>query len=380
MGLVLLLAVCVVSAATKIEIKSDKSATAEVAEDKAKQRISVSLHFMPVTTLDAVSNDEMTGVLAQFFAEEVLSSYYKTPKGVDFARTRCIVHKRTAKQCSLTFEIPVAAIVDVKEDRTTLAADAIRRYFSSESSRAIMRDFRSTCFHDLRIAEAIFLEQTKTAKDKAQLEQRIRDAFAALAKKINDDDALFLSEKEDLLTKAEATRDFLLKKLASGNSSADDSASVRDDSIGENVKIKHARILPEFKPFLLGDPVLLEVGGCKAFRTSDGKTALIAVGMAEVRSNSAKDRIRRQRVAETNAFGELSKHREVEVTFFAERSKTTSISTQNGVESGRSQRTSSSRITVRAEGYFDDMMTVGQWYSEDGKLFYLAKGCMIPQK
>ena len=29
------------------------------------------------------------------------------------------------------------------------------------------------------------------------------------------------------------------------------------------------------------------------------------------------------------------------------------------------------------EAYFDEMITVGYWYSSDGKLFFLAKGCFI---
>ena len=375
--LILLLMASAVFSATKIELQSDKSASAEIVEDRGKQLVSVSLTFMPVSTLDAVTNDEMTGVLAQIFTEEALSSYLKCPKAVAFSKARCIVHKKTSKQCSLTYEIPIAAITDVDVKQQSIPAESIKKYFASVSSDTLLQDFRSTCFHDLRIAEAVFLEQIKSCKDKEKLARKINDAFSALTKKINSDDALFLSEKEELLTKANSIKSFLLKKLSSAPVATPESTSCPN---AQGSPIVHGTFLPEFKPFLLSDPILLEVGGCKAFRTEDGKTVLIAVGTAEVKDQSAKDRIRRQKVAEQKAFGELAKHQEVEVTFFSERYKTTSISTQNGVESGSSQKISSSRITMKAEAYFDEMLTVGRWYSGDGKLFFLAKGCIVPKK
>ena len=81
--------------------------------------------------------------------------------------------------------------------------------------------------------------------------------------------------------------------------------------------------------------------------------------------------------AEQKAFGELAKYQEVEVMVFASRDKATTITTKNGLESSESKRTSNSRITIRAGAYFNDMLTIGQWYSKNEKLFYLAKGCII---
>lgn len=375
-SLILLFVATAVFAAAKIELQSDKSVSAEITEDKEKQLVSVSLTFVPVSTLDAVTNDEMTGVLAQFFAEEALSSYLKSPKAVAFSMAKCIVHKKTEKQCSLTYEIPIAAISDAEVKQQSISAESIRKYFASVPTENLLQDFRSTCFRDLRIAEAVFLEQIKSCKDKEGLARKIKDAFSALTGKINSDDALFLSEKEELLTKANSVKDFLLKKLSSAPVPVSESMSSPDTQGSPN--ITRGTFRPEFEPFLLSDPILLEAGGCKAFRTEDGRTVLIAVGFTEVRDRSAKDRVRRKKVAEQKAFAELAKYREIEVTFFSERVKTTTISSKNGVEEGSSHKTSSSRITVNAEAYISGMLTVGSWYSEDGKLFYLAKGCIIP--
>lgn len=369
--LILLLVTSVAFPAVKIELKSDKSASAEVAEDKAKQLFSVSLSFLPVSTLDAVTNDEMTEILAQFFAEEALSSYLKSPRTVDFAKAKCIVHKKNEKRCVLTYDIPITAISDVKSEQQSISDEAIRKYFASASSDTLLQDFRSACFHDLRIAEAVFMEQIKNCKDKKRLTQKIDDAFSALIKKINADDALFLSEKEELQTKANSIKRFLLNNLSVAAPSA---KSQPDDLQNTSGNITHATFLPEFKPFLLSDPILLDIGGCKAFRTEDGKTVLIAVGTAEVKNQSAKDRILRQKIAEQRAFGELAKHQHVKIVDFSQQEKQITIKHINKKESSSSIKKNYRKTTVAADAYVSRMKTIGTWYSADQQIFYLAKG------
>lgn len=367
--LVLLLMAVVAFSATKVEIKTDQSVAAEIEEDKEKQHFKVRLTFLPVTTLDAVSNDEMTGVLAQFFAEEALSSYLKRPKAVNFLKARCSVHEKTDKKCALTYEIPVSAVSDVKMDSRRDVKESIKKCLSSVSSDTLLRDFRSTCFHDLRIAEVVFLEKIKTTKNKGRLAKKINAAFSDLKKKIDGDDALFLSEKEDLLTKADSVRKFLLKKLS--QTAAGSAAKVP-------AGISKAQFSPEFEPFLLKDPVLLEAGGCRAFRAEKGKIVLIAVGVADVKDQSARDRIERKSVAKQRAMKELANHNGVEVSHFSERGKATTISTKNKQEAGESRRSSVSRTRIFAETHISNMIVAGQWYSPDGKLFYLALGTVIP--
>lgn len=375
--LTFLLLTCAAFSAVKIELKSDESATAEITENAAGRIISVSLRFLPVTTLDAVSNDEMTEVLAQFFAEEALSSYYKKNKAIDFSKVKTTGRVKQERLFSLTYDIPVTAISDIKMPSPNTSN--LQKSIAHFSSEELLQDFRSTCSRDLRVAESVFFDQiTKTKANKHVLKEKIVSAFSALEKKIQDDDALFLSEKEELLTRAQHIRSHLLKKLSEVVSSDKTDESDEENNIPDS--IDRVNILPEFKKFLLSDPILLEAGGCRAFRTSEGKVVLIAVGTSEVKNTSAKDRLLRQKVAEQKAFGELAKHQEVEVTFFSERYKKTTLSSQNHIESGATDKISTSRITMRAEAYFDEMVTVGQWYSKDGALFYLAKGCIISEK
>lgn len=367
----------IVCSAQTIELRSDRSAKAEIKEDKAKQNYAVKINFVPVTTLDDVTNEEMTVMLAQFFIEEALSIFLKDSKSVIFSGIHPNVLKKDKGMISISYTIPFSKICKAEKSSAPSTAEAmLKKFYSSSqiSSDELLADFRSTCFRDLRAAEIFFISQIAENNNKTLMDKKIRQSFSALISKINNDDALFMSEKEELTDKAQKIESFLLKRLhsASAASQADQTTTA---AIPQN--ISRATFLPDFKDFLINDNILLEVGGCRAFENASGKRALIAVGVAPVKDNSPKDRLMRQKIAEQKAFGELAKHQEVEVTFFAERYKTAEIKTENGTETGKTRRVSSSRITVQAEAYFDEMITVGYWYSSDGKLFFLAKGCFI---
>ena len=371
--LVLVLFASTLSLAKTIELQSDKSVSAEVSENKTEQIVTVSLKFLPVTTLDSVSNEEMTEVISKFLTEEALSIYFKSTKMINFSKVKLTVHSKSEKSWHISYHIPDSSIKNWKEEEHTVSAAEMKKHLSSLSAEEVIQNFRSSCFRDLRIAEAVFLDKIKNGKDKGVLDGQIKQAFDALLSKINADDALFLSEKEELEEKAKTVRKFLIKKM---NTTF---LQTKKEAIQDNKSsmITNVKILPEYRECILSSSVLLELGGCQAFQQADGRILLVAVGYAEVNSQTPQDRIRRQRIAEQKAFGELAKYQEVEVMVFASRDKATTITTKNGLESSESKRTSNSRITIRAGAYFNDMLTIGQWYSKNEKLFYLAKGCII---
>ena len=370
--LILLLVASAVFSAVKIELQSDKSASAEIAEDKGKQLVFVSLTFRPVSMLDAVSNDEMTEVLARFFAEEALSSHLKHPKTVAFSKVKCTVHKKTDKQCSLTYEIPFAAISDVEMEKHSISAESIRKYFASASSDTLLQDFRSTCFHDLRIAEAVFLEQIKTCKNREQLALKIKQAFSALEKKIDEDDALFLSEKEELRSKAERIRLFLLSKIASAEQAE---SSLSEEMEKNRQLVRDFTVRHPFDKYILSDKSLLTVGGCHCVETDDdGSVYLITVGTSLVVGDSPADKIDQKENAEIAAYGELAKHANVSVTYFSTRMKESSSDGKGDV---KFHRKTGRKITIHSGTYINNLPTVGSWRSKDGKLFFLAKGKLI---
>lgn len=363
-------------ASSVVELRSDRSAKAEVSEDKAKQAYNVQIKFAPVTTLDKVSNDEMTLVLAQFFAEEALSELLKSPKAVDFSRIKPQILSRDKNSITIQFTIPLGKIGEYQEKDKSEKEELRKLYTSAgNSGESLLEDFRSTCFRDLRSAEVHFASKIKSEKDHTELRKQIQQAFGALREKVNNDDALFMSEKDELLTKISRVEKFLLRQLRKQVAATPPVPSL--EVIEQQLNISGAVFSPEFQEFLVQDKILLEIGGCKVIENESGKRALIAVGVASVKEDTPKGRLRCKKIAEAEALAEMAKHQEVDVTYFGQRSKTTEIETKNGVETSRIKRSSSSRTTVRAEAYFEQVTTIGSWYSKDKQLFFVAKGCLV---
>ena len=102
----------------------------------------------------------------------------------------------------------------------------------------------------------------------------------------------------------------------------------------------------------------------------DGNVYLISVGNAPVNDDSAKDRILREKIAEQNAYGELAKMINIEITVFEQHSLT-EVSNSKQADF---QESFKAKKTLRAAEYISGLPTVGTWYSADGKIFFLAKG------
>lgn len=347
---------------------------AEITENSAKQTISISLTFQPVTTLGDAANKDLTDALAQFFVRKALSAYFKTPKTVDFTKAKQTATEKKKEKYTVSCEIPLSAVANAKPEQTSRTYEALEKYFSASPGTSA-RDFRSGCLHDLRVAEAVFLERTGADKGKDETEKMIRDAFAAFEKNVDANDDLFLSEKEDLLAKAKSVREFLLKKLSAtetgtGSSAGSDASAEKTGKKDLPSGISKAAIDPEFLPILKRTPALLSAGGCQAVQMPDGNIYLISVGNAPVNDDSAKDRILREKIAEQNAYGELAKMINIEITVFEQHSLT-EVSNSKKADF---QESFKSEKTLRAAEYISGLPTVGTWYSADGKIFFLAKG------
>ena len=350
------------------------SSVAEITENSAKQTISISLTFQPVTTLGDAANKDLTDALAQFFVRKALSAHFKTPKTVDFTKAKQTATEKKKEKYTVSCEIPLSAVANAKPEQTSRTYEALEKYFSASPGTSA-RDFRSGCLHDLRVAEAVFLERAETDKTKDETEKMIRDAFAAFEKNVNENDDLFLSEKEDLLAKAKSVREFLMKKLSAaetetGSAAGPDASAEKTGKEDLPSGISKAVIEPEFLPVLKRTPALLSAGGCQAVQMPDGNVYLISVGNAPVNDDSAKDRILREKIAEQNAYGELAKMINIEITVFEQHSLT-EVSNSKQADF---QESFKAKKTLRAAEYISGLPTVGTWYSADGKIFFLAKG------
>jgi len=222
--------------------------------------------------------------------------------------------------------------------------------------------------------ENFFLSQIQTQKKHKNLEKNINKALNEMKEKINSQDDLLSAEKDEFVEKIEKVRTYLIKKI-SQHLNLQKKTTESEYNLAKFISQYYFRA--DFKEILVSDPALLEYGGCKAFRLPDGKIALIGVGFSEIKNNSPKERLLRKKIAEHRAFSALAEHRSVEVSTFSKFSESAAIKTINKQDEGEDYRSLSTVSTVKSEAYFEKMETVGYWYSKDGKLFFLAKGCFI---
>ncbi len=377
----ILLLLCAVSAlasgvseAATFTLKSARAVTAEVSEDASRQSVRVSVQFIPVTSLDALGNERMNLVVSRFFAEQALSQFYGKEKGINFNRLKHSVEKATVKQKrKYVYVVPFSAISDAVV-KVTADKKVINSSYSGNTDDDNLLSASEIFNRDLRLAEAYFQQEIKEKDGKEALSKNVNDALDALKKKVGNQDDLLSSEKEEFVEKIEKVRKYLLKKLRkSSDRAAGSVASGRDLS----AFISNYAIHSDFEKILANDKILLEYGGCRAVRLEDGRIALIGIGTAAVTDNSARERLQLMKVAEHRAFAALAEHKAVDVTSFASLTESTTVSAVNKNESAKDQRTLSTSSSVKAAAYFSYMETVGCWHSKDGKMFFLAKGCII---
>lgn len=385
----------------KVELQSERGVQVFFEKDANSGCYSIEFSFIPVTTLDEVTNAEMTEVLSQFYSEEILSRQLGKPVGIIFEKTK----KRMKNGNPVVYEyiIPEDALIDARNDDTHKAIKALTSDNSDTATK--LKDFRSSCFRDMRTAEALYMDMIRNSANLDDLWEKIRRSLNSLRTKIENDDALFMREKKAFYAQLDEISHRLQDEIAhaktkpvqrmpqtlsgldvegkQGLSEKNEGSDRQSDSEGfflEADLIVDVQIDAEFKPYLLAEKVMLQTGGCKILITPDGKKLLVSVGFTEIRGNSAKERVRQLRVAGYNADAEIAKHQRIEVIHFAQRSKSVVVSQENGNETSKVQRTSVSVTTVQAEASIDSLETVGTWKSADGTLFFVAKGCVISDK
>ena len=385
----------------KVELQSERGVQGFFEKDANSGRYSIEISFIPVTTLDEVTNAEMTEVLSQFYAEEILSQQLGKSVGIIFEKAKKRV--KIGNPVVYEYTIPEDALIDARKDDTHKAIKALTSEKTDTATK--LKDFRSSCFRDMRTAEALYMDMIRNSANLDDLLVKIRRSLNTLRTKIENDDALFMREKKAFYTQLDEISHRLQEEIARAKSrpvqripqspsgldvggkqglpNMNETSNRQSDSKDvflEDDLIVDVQIDAEFKPYLLAEKVMLQTGGCKILITPDGKKLLVSVGFTEIRGNSAKERVRQLRVAGYNADAEIAKHQRIDVTHFAQRNKSVVVSQENGNETSKIQRTSVSLTTVQAEASIDSLETVGTWKSADGTLFFVAKGCIINDK
>lgn len=350
---------------------ADASASASVQAITSPEGFAISVIFRPVTTLDEVTNKEMTEVIAQFYAEESISTFLHSQKGIDFAKVKATNKSIGEGRVQWAFTVPAGVVMDAEVEVAEVRKQVINKKPSAArpDAKTKLLDFRSSCFRDLRIAESLFAVEAEKCKDgqaREKLRRRIENAFAALREKIKADDGLFRAEKKELFEKAEKIESFLLREA-----SADGDVERADN---QSLPIIDAVFIAPFDKILKGDPILLRSGGARFVELGDGNVAIVAVGSAMADNDGRED------IAEMMASAALAKLKAGEETVTEsriERSYIRSVGIAGAAEAMEMKRTS--KTTINSADFHKNGDKVGTWLSKDGKRFFLAFGRIVRQ-
>ena len=383
------IALCLGGYAVAAEVKlADASASASIEQLPAQDAFAIAVAFRPVTTLDDVTNREMTEVMAQFYAEEALSKFLESPKAIVFSKAETMVGKvdEDAKKVKFGFRVPVEAVIDAPVQKVEAREEVVGKK-NPDVKKSVgnrFQDFRSTCFRDLRIAEALYADEVSSVKGEkavAKLRQKMHAAFVALREKIENDDNLFRAEKKELVGKVEKVERSLVKELEGKESNG---ARREDCDSDAEEKIKSDRSLPisdatfvePFGKLLKRDPILLTTGGARVIEMKNGSIAVVFVGSARA-DNDDREEIAEMRGAD--ALGRLREGEETSSESSIERTYTRSSGDSGAKENMDVKRVS--RVRMNSNAFLPDgMEKVGTWFSKDGKKFFLAKGRIVRPK
>ena len=136
------------------------------------------------------------------------------------------------------------------------------------------------------------------------------------------------------------------------------------------------RLDPEFAPYLLAEPLLMETEGAKVLRLEDGRVLVLGVASSALKDGSAADRKRAETIAKQRALAHIvSEKTGMQVARAETILKKTSVTID--AEAGEKAESVAEYLETtqaKVRGATRDFPIVGRWTSDDGTLFTVAVG------
>jgi hypothetical protein len=138
------------------------------------------------------------------------------------------------------------------------------------------------------------------------------------------------------------------------------------------------RIEKPFDRYLRANPLLMESAGAKVIKLPKNRSLVLAVGSTVLKSNSAQERLRAEKVCRVKAFAALVQEQKgVQVFHSEESTDKTVIVNVDGKEHGTNISKLLEITKTKVEGIAKDMPVIGRWKSSGGDVFYLAIGGIV---
>lgn len=134
----------------------------------------------------------------------------------------------------------------------------------------------------------------------------------------------------------------------------------------------------QLKPYLLGNPLLMEVTGAKIIRLKGDRTVLLSVASTILKDDSAKERLRAEKICRTKALaGIVAEKKGVQVYHMENLKESTNVIIDDNVEKGTNVSELLQVTQTKVEGITKDMPVIGRWRSNEGDVLYVAIGVVL---
>ena len=155
-------------------------------------------------------------------------------------------------------------------------------------------------------------------------------------------------------------------------------ASSLQGNVAEPPQFSDVVIDKEFQPYLVHNRLLMEVTGAKIIKLKNGQTILLSVASTVLKDDSAKERLRAEKVCRTKALASIiAEKKGVQVCHLETLKEKTEVIIDEKGETGTSISELLQVTQTKVEGITKDMPVIGRWRSRDGAVFYLAIGSQL---
>jgi len=136
-----------------------------------------------------------------------------------------------------------------------------------------------------------------------------------------------------------------------------------------------------FKPYLLSNPLLMEVTGAKVIREKNGQTVLLSVASTILKDTSPTERLRAEKVCRIKALaGIIAEKKGIQICHIETLNEKTEVVIDEKGETANSVSEFLQITKSKVEGITKDMPVIGRWRSKDGDVFYLALGSRLDKE
>ncbi len=391
LGVFLLVRLAAIAADHPVVVSLNGVRQVEVTIGGDSDAFEVAVRMRPVECFDKATNERLNAQKARSYGLQGLLKHMTggtekvqaSVSGVTVSNTR-----HDGKFFRLTFRVPRDGIEVVRNPETREPSRKTPKRPPTEE--VLASSSLLTCFgdHSATIEQlvSVFDQELDPLRSKpldvgnefeiaiAELEELLTARFDQFEKDVRADQLLLAKEQTDLIGNVVTVRKRCLQGLQAAVEQRERARAAKSRA----AQFRDVEIEAGFETYLTSNPLLMEVAGAKLVRRKDGSTVVLAIGSTALNDDSAKERLRAEKVCRVKALTSLVAEKQgVQIAHVEELKDQTVVVLENGTEKAASVMDLLKITKAKVEGITRDMPVIGRWRSAEGDTFYLAIGTII---